>query len=158
MTSRDKIYNFITRGITKALFDNFGGQSGFISYENFLDHNKVCVGKLSESEMKFMLVMCEKLTNGSIDLLDDESHFDFSQANSFYYNKYEKLVLVGYPKPSANIVKFDAKFMRTFVELGFDGKIETSICGPFYEKKLSKCNINPHSGNLIITHVRNDKT
>lgn len=157
MTARDKIYKFITRGITEALFNNFGAQSGFTSYEKFLDHNKLCVGKLSENEMKFMLVMCEKLTNGSIDLLDDEYHFDFSQAKSFYYNKNGKLVLVGYPKPNANVVKFDAKFMRTFAEMEFDGKIETSICGPFYEKKLSKCDIDPHSGNLIITHVRNNK-
>jgi hypothetical protein len=64
----------------------------FKSYEKFLEHNKKCVSKLEEKDIKFILALCDTMLKGEIRMTDEEDFVEWKPV-ALYYNKKKKLVI-----------------------------------------------------------------
>lgn len=63
------------------------------NYGYFIEWNKTYINKLPDIEIKFLVVLCNKIKTGNI-LSMDEEHCTNMSCVGFYYTTNQKLVLV----------------------------------------------------------------
>lgn len=92
---QDNILDIIDNIIDESTFDrmrNFG-YTDFSDYDNFHRFCVDCITDLSRSERIWLNVLCNKINDGMINLVDEESCVEFT-ACSFYFNKNKELCIV----------------------------------------------------------------
>lgn len=66
---------------------------GFSTLKEFLLHNEVCVNRLKSIELNATVRLCEMIQANKINLVDEENFVEF-RADTIYYNKDNKLVVL----------------------------------------------------------------
>lgn len=157
--SKTILLDFIRRNITEHNFENLqeGGwyddeDELFESYNDFIEHNKICLDELENDKLNFLINLKEKIEGQNVKLVDMENASCQQSAKYFYYNKSKVLVLTSentQPAPK----KFDKEFLKQFSELYSNQKITMSMGAPFRDWSPDEWNIS-ENGDIVISHPR----
>lgn len=91
----DNILEIIDNIIDESIFDRMYklGHTDFTNYDTFHRFCVDCITDLPRSDRIWLNVLCNKINDGMINLVDEESCVEFT-ACSFYFNKNKTLCIV----------------------------------------------------------------